>query len=241
MLLIGNDRGLVWIDERAIIARARQMTQKVWDASRESVMSRLRDTQATVQRTAEAIAEVLKIDVEVADDSLLRVAGTGQYASRRGQVMLDGFVYRHVLDTGRTVIIENPGYHELCRPCPEYEHCSESAEMASPILLDGKPVGVIGLISFDSLQTKRLLNNKVWMLQFIAKMAELIAGNLPAASGDEGSAVSPLRIERLEKEAIVRALAETSGRARSKDHAAKLLGIGRATLYRKIKEYGITA
>ncbi len=204
-------------------------------------MSRLQDTQATVQKTAEAIAEVLKIDVEIADDSLLRVAGTGLNASLLWRVMLDGFVYRHVLDTGSTVIIEHPGYHELCRPCPQCGHCPENAEMASPIMLDGKPVGVIGLISFDSSQTKRLLNNKVWMLQFISKMAELIAGNLPAACGEEGSAASPLRIERLEKEAIVRALAETSGRARSKDRAARLLGIGRATLYRKIKEYGITA
>lgn len=202
-------------------------------------MSQLRDMQGTAQKTAEAIADVLKIEVEIADDSLFRVAGTGQYADKRGQVMLDGFVYRHVLDTGNTVIIETPGYHQLCLPCPQRGRCSEDAEMASPIMLNGKPVGVIGLISFDSSQTKRLLDNRAWMLQFIAKMAELIAGNLPTASEEEGSAASALRIEQLERAAIVRALAEVSGKARSKDHAAKLLGIGRATLYRKIKEYGI--
>lgn len=200
-------------------------------------MSSLQEIQHTVQRTAEAIADVLKIEVEIADSNLVRIAGTGQYKEQCGSVMLDGFVYQHVLTTGNTVVIENPGYHELCQPCPRRANCFESGEMASPILLHNKPVGVIGLVSFDPTQAKRLLDNREWMLQFIVKMAELIANNLPETIVNEDSYTPPLSLEILEKEAIVKALEEVSGNARSKEKAAKLLGISRATLYRKIREY----
>jgi transcriptional regulator with PAS, ATPase and Fis domain len=202
-------------------------------------MSFLQEIQHTVQRTAEAISDVLKIEVEIADSNLVRVAGTGHYKEQCGSVMLDGFVYQHVLNTGNTVVIENPGYHELCQPCPRRGNCFENAEMASPILLQGKPVGVIGLVSFDPMQAKRLLGNREWLMQFIVKMAELIANNIPEMAVDEDSHTPPLNLENLEKEAIVKALDEVSGNVRSKERAAKLLGISRATLYRKIREYEI--
>jgi len=202
-------------------------------------MSLLQEIQHTVQKTAEAISDVLKIEVEIADRNLVRVAGTGQYKSQCGSVMLDGFVYQHVLTTGKTVVIENPGYHELCQPCPRRGSCSESAEMASPILFHDQPVGVIGLISFDSQQTKRLLDNREWMLQFLVKMAELIANHLPGMRVQRDSQSSLLSLENLEKKAIIKALHQVSGNAHSKEKAAKLLGISRATLYRKIREYEI--
>jgi transcriptional regulator with PAS, ATPase and Fis domain len=201
-------------------------------------MSCLQEIQSTVQKTADAIADVLKIEVEIADSDLVRVAGTGKYKDQCGHVMLDGFVYHHVLGTGRTVIIENPGHHELCQPCPRRENCFENAEMASPILLQGEPVGVIGLICFDSEQARRMLDSKEWMLQFIVKMAELIASNLPRNT-DDSLLIPTLRLDFLEKEAIVKALSEFSGKVRSKERAAELLGISRATLYRKIREYEI--
>ena len=202
-------------------------------------MSALQEIQETVQRTAEAIADVLKIEVEIADSNLIRIAGTGEYKDQCGRFMQDSFVYQHVLKTGNPVVIKKPGYHELCQPCPRKGNCSESGEIASPILLNGIPAGVIGLVSFDALQAKRLFNNVEWMSQFIAKMAELIAGNLPATANVKDDNSKHLRLDSLEKEAIIKALEEFAGNARSKEKAAKILGISRATLYRKIREYEI--
>lgn len=200
-------------------------------------MKSLREIAGTVQQTAEAINEVLKMDVEVVDIELFRIAGTGAYQERRGQVMSEGFVYQHVLSTGHTVVIENPGRHELCAPCPRHGDCDEHAEMAAPILVAGKPVGVIGLVSFDPVQTARLLKNREWMLRFIEKMAELISGEL--AVPQDGQDESALVLSNLERETILKALAEVQGQTRSKDKAAEMLGISRATLYRKLKEYKI--
>ncbi len=58
---------------------------------------------------------------------------------------------------------------------------------------------------------------------------------LPAASA--AVATAPLALEGLEKEAIVRALAASSGNRR---RAAQALGIGLRTLYEKLKRYGLT-
>ena len=106
-------------------------------------------------------------------------------------------------------------------------------------MLGDKPVGVIGLIGFDAAQAKQLMDNKEWIVQFLVKMAELIASNLSDETADSDKSSSDLNLENLEKEAIIKALEEVSGNTGSKDKAAKLLGISRATLYRKLKEYEI--
>jgi transcriptional regulator with GAF, ATPase, and Fis domain len=199
----------------------------------------LRDIQSTVQQTAEAIRDVLKIEVEVVDADMVRIATTGQYEEQCGQIMVEGFVYQHVLKTGKTVVVENPGYHELCKPCPRQGQCSEDAEIAAPIMVDNKPIGVIGLVSFNPQQTNHLLENKDWLLRFIEKMAELISSTISTSVAVEEAAAPLLNLDDMEREAIIKALAGVSGLARSKEKAAELLGISRATLYRKIKEYKI--
>jgi transcriptional regulator with PAS, ATPase and Fis domain len=141
-------------------------------------MYQLRDIKSTVQQTADAIAAALKIEVEIADADLIRVAGTGKYKSQCGHPMNDGFVYRHVMKTGESVIIDNPGYNELCQPCDCCGHCLEYAEVAIPIRAEDQIVGVIGLVSFDEEQTKRLMGNKQTMLRFLEKMAELLVGKV---------------------------------------------------------------
>ncbi|MBC9785123.1 sigma 54-interacting transcriptional regulator [Heliobacterium chlorum] len=138
-------------------------------------MYNLRDIKETVQQTAEAIAEALLIEVEIADRELVRVAGTGRYKEGRGRVLKDGFVYGHILRTGQPVIIDKPGHHELCQPCLSRGNCSEKAEVAVPIRIEGDTVGVIGLIGFEVEQAKRLLGRKDSLLRFLEKMADLIA------------------------------------------------------------------
>ena len=141
-------------------------------------MYHLSAIKSTVQQTADAIAAALKIEVEIADADLIRVAGTGKYKSRLGRPMNDGFVYRHVIKTGVAVIIDNPGSNALCQPCPSHGNCLEYAEVAIPIRADDQIIGVIGLVSFNEEQTKRLMDNKQSHLLFLEKMAELLVGKV---------------------------------------------------------------
>ncbi|MEY4828927.1 MAG: hypothetical protein RLZZ562_723, partial [Planctomycetota bacterium] len=66
-----------------------------------------------------------------------------------------------------------------------------------------------------------------------------IAASTSAADGDEDGDVdvnSILSFEAEEKRILARALRATGGKVRP---AAQLLGIGRATLYRKIQQFGL--
>ncbi|HCO96161.1 MAG TPA: sigma-54-dependent Fis family transcriptional regulator [Phycisphaerales bacterium] len=64
----------------------------------------------------------------------------------------------------------------------------------------------------------------------IAQRRQLLAGNRPAA------ALGDVSLGQLEKQAIQETLAKTKG---NREKAARILGIGERTLYRKIKEYNL--
>lgn len=64
----------------------------------------------------------------------------------------------------------------------------------------------------------------------IAQRRQLLAGSRPAA------ALGDVSLDQLEKQAIEETLARTNG---NREQAAKILGIGERTLYRKIKEYNL--
>jgi two-component system response regulator HydG len=60
--------------------------------------------------------------------------------------------------------------------------------------------------------------------------------DLGAASPAQGGSLAGTSLEQIEKRAIRETLRLTGG---NREHAAKLLGIGERTLYRKLKEYGL--
>lgn len=139
-------------------------------------MLELNDVQEYAQQIAEAIAAVLKIDVEIADKNLIRVAGTGIYAHMVGRSMdRQGYIYREVIRQGHHLVIENPGEHELCQPCKQWGNCLEKCEIAYPINLDDQTVGVIGLLCFSEESARLVLENQNSYLAFFGKMAESMA------------------------------------------------------------------
>ncbi len=143
-----------------------------WSEYMETLMA----VQDYAQQIAEAVATVVKIDVEITDDHMVRVAGTGRYRSGVGQSMYtEGYVYREVLRTGKQFVVDEPGNHELCRPCKYFSNCLEKYEVVSPINVDGRTVGIIGLLCFTDEQAEIIYENPDSYLTFLTKMAETIA------------------------------------------------------------------
>lgn len=209
-----------------------------------SVESLLQKIQPVVQKTAEAIADVIGLEVEVADCQFIRIAGTGEYNKDCGKIMEGSFVYKHVVETGQMITIEHPGEHELCQSCRYCQKCPECAEMAMPIVWKHTVIGVIGLVSFNDQQTQHFMESKEWMIQFIGKMAELIAGNaVKFMENEPGKATSMqedfFNLAELERSTIKKVLEEFGDEVGRAGKAAKILGISRATLYRKIQEYNL--
>jgi two-component system response regulator HydG len=89
----------------------------------------------------------------------------------------------------------------------------------------------------------RQLKNAVDTMVVLSTTNQLTVDSLPpdirpagGASAGNVANVAGMRLEQLEKEAIIKTLEMVQG---NREQAAQLLGIGERTLYRKIKEYGL--
>ncbi|MET3292530.1 UNVERIFIED_CONTAM: transcriptional regulator with PAS, ATPase and Fis domain [Brevibacillus sp. OAP136] len=140
---------------------------------------RLQDIADTVQQIAEAVASVLHVEVEIADHHLIRVAGTGKVQPGILRTMAgEDYVYQASIRTGVPIIVEHPGFNEICKPCTHYRNCPETGEICCPILVDGVGAGVIGLLAFDRDQRERLFKDTNAIITYLRKMSELIATKL---------------------------------------------------------------
>jgi DNA-binding NtrC family response regulator len=103
------------------------------------------------------------------------------------------------------------------------------------------PTAIDRLTSFDWPGNVRQLQNEIQRAVLLCEgsvvdAADLSVANARSATGEGGGDTNFTLLEGVERNAIVQMLKETGG---NKLEAAKRLGIGRQTLYNKIKAYGI--
>ncbi|GKX61297.1 sigma-54 interaction domain-containing protein [Leminorella grimontii] len=141
-----------------------------------SVLSNIQDD---ICNYADAISGITGTDVEIIDESLMRIAGTGKYRHMLNQnVAKNGYIYRHVLQVQKTVLIENPGENVLCRSCEKHLYCSEVLDLNAPIFLNDRVIGVIGIICSSMEQRQALLNQIDKFITFIEQIAEMISSKV---------------------------------------------------------------
>lgn len=150
---------------------------------------------SSVQVIGEAIASVVNIDVTIVDDKRVRLAGTGRYKDSIGETVSSNSAFSYALDEGVGFIIDNPGSHQACLNCDCKEKCSEHAEVCCPILLDGKAIGVIGLIAFEEAQRLALIGNQQNLMSFLDRMADLIATKLKEFESHEAMELMAKELE----------------------------------------------
>lgn len=141
-------------------------------------MTHLQEIRQTAQETAEAITAALSIDIEITDETLTIVAGTGRYKQKIGSKeeegdLESGYLYAEALRTAKTYIIEEVSNHPTYDPKE-----NELAEVCCPILLGDKVIGLMGLVAFNEGQRDRLLKDKDNMIQFLKIMAGLLASKV---------------------------------------------------------------
>ena len=131
--------------------------------------------QKTTQAVADAISEAVGLETEIVSDDEIIVAGTGRYRDKVGSIEKCGDsntneIYGMIFRTGIKYIIEDAPEH------PDYWGIEgELAEVCCPIKLDGKVIGIIGLVAFDEEQKRFLIEKKQSLLNFCSKMAYLIS------------------------------------------------------------------
>ena len=134
------------------------------------------DIQDSVIKYANIISKISRVDVEVMDENFYRVAGTGIFKDKVNQDMSsESFVYKTVLETGVTKIISDPGKDEACRLCPNNVDCMETFEISTPISLNGKTIGVIGMMSSDIEHKELIMDNIDDYLELLSQISEFIS------------------------------------------------------------------
>ncbi len=144
-------------------------------------MSQLTGIQNSVQQVAEAIAIALEVEVEIVDEELTIIGGTGAYADRLGYKEergdLDGnYLYARVLRTGQTQYVPDAFADE------DYDEIGvggtvfgERAEICTPITCKGKAIGIIGMVAFTEEQMRILADTNRDIIGFVERMADLLA------------------------------------------------------------------
>ncbi len=142
--------------------------------------TRLKDIQADVQRCAEAISSALRIETEIVDDELVVIAGTGKYRKLVGSKeengdVSAGFLYGRTITNMTPSIVMDAGQDAMYDPSAMLGPIPELAEICCPITLNEKALGAIGLVAFNESQHQFLLERQNELVEFITRMAELLA------------------------------------------------------------------
>lgn len=183
-------------------------------------MSLLQQIQSSVQQVAEAISSVLDIEVTIVDDSLVRIAGTGARKNTIGQKITGQSLYQSVIQTKKEAVITDIHTAEQCITCEERSNCKQLAELCCPIFIGTEVIGVIGLIAFSPERRLELLTKNERLLEFISRMAELIA-----AKAAEADNLNRLLLMKNQLETVLNFIVEG---VIAIDHTAKIININYA-------------
>jgi transcriptional regulator with PAS, ATPase and Fis domain len=134
------------------------------------------------QVISEAISAIIGLETVIVDELLTVVAGTGRFKERvglkeEGGNLQAGYVYGRVITEGKPEIVEDAPNDPQYDPSVHTGTTCELAEICCPIVGQGKTLGVIGLVALTEDQRQYLLSRKDQFLEFVIRMAQLLASN----------------------------------------------------------------
>lgn len=129
----------------------------------------------TVQKYANITAEIAKVDVEVVNFKLIRVAGTGIFSEDvNNDVSENSHVYKYAIKTGKRQIVYEPRKDIKCKNCKVKDECKETFEISTPIIMNGNIIGVIGMACSNEKSRDVIVNNLDSYLAFLEQIADFI-------------------------------------------------------------------
>ena len=102
----------------------------------------LMQIQPTIVHFSKMLASVLQLDVEIVDDKLTRIAGTGLFNQHLGHRLTNNSqLLRYVLDTKKEKIVTHSCFDPLCLNCADKDNCKEKAFIGTPLYRGYQPGG----------------------------------------------------------------------------------------------------
>ncbi|EOM1143627.1 sigma 54-interacting transcriptional regulator [Escherichia coli] len=171
-----------------------------------TTQSVLMQIQPTIQRFARMLASVLQLEVEIVDENLCRVAGTGAYGKFLGrQLTGNSRLLRHVLETKTEKVVTQSRFDPLCEGCDSKENCREKAFLGTPVILQDRCVGVISLIAVTHEQQEHISDNLREFSDYVRHISTIFVSKLleDQGPGDNISKIFATMIDNMDQGVLV--------------------------------------
>ncbi|HBE3350545.1 TPA: sigma-54-dependent transcriptional regulator [Escherichia coli] len=171
-----------------------------------TTQSVLMQIQPTIQRFARMLASVLQLEVEIVDENLCRVAGTGAYGKFLGrQLSGNSRLLRHVLETKTEKVVTQSRFDPLCEGCDSKENCREKAFLGTPVILQDRCVGVISLIAVTHEQQEHISDSLREFSDYVRHISTIFVSKLleEQGPGDNISKIFATMIDNMDQGVLV--------------------------------------
>lgn len=171
-----------------------------------TTQSVLMQIQPTIQRFARMLASVLQLEVEIVDENLCRVAGTGAHGKFLGrQLSGNSRLLRHVLETKTEKVVTQSRFDPLCEGCDSKENCREKAFLGTPVILQERCVGVISLIAVTHEQQEHISDNLREFSDYVRHISTIFVSKLleDQGPGDNISKIFATMIDNMDQGVLV--------------------------------------
>ena len=171
-----------------------------------TTQSVLMQIQPTIQRFARMLASVLQLEVDIVDENLCRVAGTGAYGKFLGrQLSGNSRLLRHVLETKTEKVVTQSRFDPLCEGCDSKENCREKAFLGTPVILQDRCVGVISLIAVTHEQQEHISDNLREFSDYVRHISTIFVSKLleDQGPGDNISKIFATMIDNMDQGVLV--------------------------------------
>lgn len=171
-----------------------------------TTQSVLMQIQPTIQHFARMLASVLQLEVEIVDENLCRVAGTGAYGKFLGrQLSGNSRLLRHVLETKTEKVVTQSRFDPLCEGCDSKENCREKAFLGTPVILQDRCVGVISLVAVTHEQQEHISDNLREFSDYVRHISTIFVSKLleDQGPGDNISKIFATMIDNMDQGVLV--------------------------------------
>lgn len=141
--------------------------------------SELMQLQPTILRFTQMLSAVLKIDAEVVDADLVRIAGTGPYSKFFGKKLnTSSRIFRYIIETNEEKVVVKSRTDPLCEGCKNKSSCREMAFLGVPIMIEERCLGVISLVAFTEDSRERIKDNVQLFSDYVKHIAQIVVSKV---------------------------------------------------------------
>ncbi|CAM4076995.1 sigma 54-interacting transcriptional regulator [Serratia silvae] len=173
---------------------------------RPSTPSILMQIQPTIQKFARMLSSVLQLEVEIVDNALYRVAGTGVFGKKIGHRLNENSqLLRHIIETKAEKVVTHSRFDPLCKDCSNKDKCEEKAFLGTPVIYHDQCVGVISLVALTREQQERINANIQEFSDYVRHVSTIFVSRFlqDQAAGENIQKIFLTMIENMDQGVLV--------------------------------------